>query len=72
MQKKIVITLPEKMRSALEDLTRQEGVDPDQVVVRAVEEFLFFRRLRLLRDRMIAKAQARRITSEQDVFSVVS
>ncbi len=70
MQETIVIRLPEGIRTALDDVTRQEGVEPIQVVNRAIEEYLFFRRLRLLQERMIAKAQAQGIKTEEEVFQV--
>ncbi len=72
MAARIVVTIPDKLESALEDAKRQEGVDSEQVVTRAVEEYLFYRRLRLLRDRMTAKAQAMGIASDKDVFDAVS
>jgi predicted DNA-binding protein len=54
MQETIAIRLPEKTRTALDDVTRQEGIEPVQVVNKAIEEYLFFRRLRLMQERMIA------------------
>jgi hypothetical protein len=72
MQEKITIALPEQTRNALDDVTRQDRVDVTQVVTRAIEEYLFFRRLRLLQDRMTSQARARGVLSEQDVFDTVS
>ena len=37
-----------------------------------IKEYLFFRRFRLLRERMVPKAQARGIYTDQDVFERVS
>ena len=72
MQKTITITLPKELRAALDDLTRREGIPPDQLIAEAVREYLFFRQLHLLRERMIAKAKAQGIHSDQDVFDRVS
>jgi metal-responsive CopG/Arc/MetJ family transcriptional regulator len=72
MQKKIMITLPEEVQSALDDLTRKEGISLDDLVGKAVSEYLFFRRLRLLREQMIIKARAQGIQTDQDVFDRVS
>lgn len=72
MQETISVNLPEDIRSALERALREEGISPEDLIGKAVDEYLFFRRLRLLRERMTAKARAQGIRSEQDVFDRVS
>ncbi len=72
MQATIKVTLPDETRLALDNLSRVEGTTPNQLITEALQEFLYFRKLRLLRDRFITKAQARGITSEQDILDNVS
>jgi hypothetical protein len=72
MAQSITVTLPTDVEQALIEVTRQEGVRPEEVVGRAVKEHLFLRRFRLLRDRMVAKAEDRRVLTDQDVFDHVS
>ena len=72
MQETITIALSKELRSALDEVRRKEGVAIDHLVSEAVKEYLFFRRLRSLRERMIAKAQARGIRTDQDIFDRVS
>jgi metal-responsive CopG/Arc/MetJ family transcriptional regulator len=72
MEDAITITLPTKIKLALDSVIQEEGVSPNELIRAALEEFLFFRRLRLLRERMIAKAQAQGINTDQDVFDLVS
>jgi metal-responsive CopG/Arc/MetJ family transcriptional regulator len=72
MPETITITLPEEIRLALDDVLQKEGISPNDLISEAIKEYLFFRRLRLLRERMIAKAQAQGIDAEQDVFERVS
>ena len=72
MQETITITLPEEIRSALDDLTHKEGLSPNEVIREAIKEYLFYRRLRLLRERMILKATEQGIKTDQDVFDRVS
>lgn len=43
-----------------------------QVIAQAVEEYVFFRRFRLLRDRMIPKAQTQGVRTDEDVFERVA
>lgn len=72
MEDVMTITLPTKVKSAFDSVIREEGVSPNELISAALEEFLFFRKLRSLRERMIAKAQAQGIYTDQDVFDLVS
>jgi predicted transcriptional regulator len=72
MVQPISVTLPADVKQALEDLARQEGVAPDEVIGRAVKQHLFLRQFRSMRERMSAKAQSRGVVTDQDVFDRVS
>jgi len=72
MQETITITLPEETKLVLDDVRRKEGLSLSELVSEAIKEYLFFRRFRLLRERMIPKAQAQGIYADQDVFERVS
>ena len=68
----ITVSLPEDIRSALDEMTRTEGIPADRLVGEALEEYIFVKRYRLLRDRLMSKAQAQGIRKDQDVFDLVS
>ncbi|MCG3158600.1 MAG: hypothetical protein DKINENOH_05244 [bacterium] len=51
---------------------RNEGITPSEFVSAALEEYLFVRRFRMLRERMIKQVQAQGICADQDVFDRVS
>jgi predicted transcriptional regulator len=72
MQATIQVTLPDETRLELDDLMRIERTSPNQIITEALQEYLYFRKLRLLRDKLIAKPQARGITSEQDILDSIS
>jgi len=72
MPKTVTLVLPEDIGTALDDVTPQEGLPASEVVTDAIKEYLFFRRLRLLRDSMTSQASARGIRTDQDVFDRVS
>ncbi len=72
MQETITVTLPDGMKPAIDEVTRQEGISPTELVTQALEEYLFFRRFRLLRERMTQKAQEQGILTDEDVFDRVS
>ena len=72
MQETIAITLPAEIRLALDEVTRKEDLLPSELIEEAIEEYLFFRRFRLLRERMIPQAQRQGIYTDQDTFDRVS
>ena len=71
MEDAMTIILPTKVKLALEDVIREEDISPSELISVALEEFLFFRKLRSLRERMIAKAQEQGIYTDQDVFKAI-
>jgi hypothetical protein len=72
MQATINITLPNEIRAALEDLIQKTGLSPEAAINEALREYVFFQRVRLLRERMSARAKKLGIQGEQDVFDLVS
>ncbi len=72
MQATINVSLSKEVRAALDDLTRKEGIQAEQVINEAVRQYLFFRRLTLLRERLSVEAQKMGINSEDDVFRLIS
>ncbi len=55
MSATITIELPEETRAALDEAVREEGVSPNKFVVMALTDYLFLRRFRNLRERMLAE-----------------
>lgn len=70
MNARITIELPEKIKTALDDAIREDGVSPNKFVVTALEDYLFVRRFRNLREVMIAESEA--AYNDKDVFDLVS
>jgi len=72
MQETITITLPAQIKPALDEVRQREGASLNELVTKAIEEYLFARQFRLLRERMVPKAQEQGIYTDQDVFERVS
>ncbi|HEY3320186.1 MAG TPA: CopG family transcriptional regulator [Planctomycetota bacterium] len=72
MAESITVTLPADLQQAVNELTHKEGISPDQFISRAVKEYVFLRRLGLLREKLSATAQAKGVVTDQDVFDRVS
>jgi len=72
MQETITFTLPRDVKLALDDVTRKEGISSSELISEAIKQYLFLRQFRLLRERMIPKAEAQGIRTDQDVLNRVS
>lgn len=72
MPETIVLTLPSKLQSAVNEVASQEGVLAQELINKALETYLFLRQFRLLSEKMTAKAVAQGIFTDQDVFDLVS
>jgi metal-responsive CopG/Arc/MetJ family transcriptional regulator len=68
----VTISLPQAVRRQLDRVAKEEGISRSDVLRQSLEDFLFVRRFRQLRQRMMAAAQAQGIFTDEDVFTRVS
>ena len=69
MSQMITITLPDETRSALDDAANEEGLSENALVEKALSDYLFIRRFRNLRERLMSQGKD---LTDQDVFDLVS
>jgi metal-responsive CopG/Arc/MetJ family transcriptional regulator len=72
MRETVTISLPAAVRREVDRIAKEDGVSRSDVLRQSLEEFLFVRRFRQLRQRMMAAAQADGIYTDEDVFTRVS
>ena len=72
MRNTITISVPEQMKSELEELSRADGVSRSDIVRESLRDYLFIRRFRSMRKSMVSKASTNGIYTDQDVFDRVS
>jgi len=72
MRETVTISLPQNVRRELDKVAKEEGISRSDVLRQSLEDFLFVRRFRQLRQRMMAAAQAQGIFTDEDVFNRVS
>ena len=72
MRDTVTISLPQAIRRELDRIAKKEGVSRSDILRQSLEDFLFVRRFRQLRQRMMAAAQAQGIYTDEDVFNRVS
>ena len=69
MSQMITITLPDETRTALDDAANEEGLSENALVEKALSDYLFIRRFRNLRERLISQGKD---LTDQNVFDLVS
>ena len=69
MSQMITISLPDETRTALDDAANEEGLSETALVEKALSAYLFIRRFRNLRKRLMSQGKD---LTDQDVFDVVS
>jgi predicted transcriptional regulator len=69
MNQMITISLPDETRTALDDAANEEGLSENALVEKAVSDYLFIRRFRNLRERLMSQGKD---LTDQDVFDLVS
>ena len=69
MSQMITITLPDETRSALDDAASEEGLSENALVEKALSDYLFIRRFRNLRERLMSQGKD---LTDRDVFDLVS
>jgi metal-responsive CopG/Arc/MetJ family transcriptional regulator len=72
MRDKITVSLPAEAREEVDAFAERHGLTRSDVVRDALREYLFFRRSRELRLRMMAEARAKRLFTDEDIFERIS
>ena len=72
MRQVITISLPEKIKKEVDSLIKEDGVTRSDIIRESLKDYIYFRKLNKLRNKMVIKAQKRGIFTDQDVFDIVS
>jgi hypothetical protein len=70
MSSNITVELPEPIGTALAEASREEGISQSELVTAALKDFLFIRKFRRLREKIIS--QSPETYTDEDVFDSVS
>ncbi len=72
MRQALTISLPEKTALEMDKFIKEEGNTRSHFIREAIQDYIYFRKLRKLRDKMTLKAQKNKIFTDEDVFKLVS
>lgn len=70
MSKTISVDLRDETKAALDEAAREEGLSQNELIDKALQDYLFIRRFRNLRERMVS--QAGKAFTDQEVFDLIS
>ncbi len=68
MRTTVTISLPKEVKDALDEASAEEGLSRSELIRDSLRDYLFLRRFRRLRARLLPKARARGIHTDEDVF----
>ncbi len=68
----ITISVPGELKDELDKLTKEEGISRSDVLRESLRDYIFLRKFRKLRARLIRRAEALGIFTDEDVFKLVS
>lgn len=66
------IQLEEKLKKQLENKATELKMNPDELVVKAIKDYLYIERVKQLRDTLQGKAEENGFTSEEDILQRIS
>lgn len=72
VRESISVSLPGALKKELDRFSKREGATRSDVIREALSEYMFVRRFRDLRRRMIPYAEAQGVVTDEDVFREVS
>jgi len=72
MRRVLSVSLPDKMAAELDAFAKATGRNKSDIVKESLGVFLWEARFKEAKRRLVKKARAAKVVSEEDVFSVVS
>lgn len=72
MRESVSISLPEDLKTALDEAVSEEGKTRSDLVREALQDYLFVRRFRRLRQELMPYGESKGVYTDEDVFKLVS
>jgi metal-responsive CopG/Arc/MetJ family transcriptional regulator len=72
MRSTLTISLPQNIKRDLDKAAREEGLARSDLVRESLRDYLYIRKFRSLRARLLSKLARRGGLTDEDVFDVVS
>ena len=66
----ITLELPVNVEAELAQATQEDGLTPNELIAKALNDYLFIRKFRRVREKM--QAQTPRVYTDEEIFEMVS
>ncbi len=71
MSATVTVSLSDELKRDLDEVAKEEGGTPSDIVRRSVADYVFFRRFNALCAELAAEARAKGIHTEEDVHKLI-
>jgi predicted transcriptional regulator len=66
------ISVPDQLKTELDAFAQERGIAPNDLARDAIEDYIYFWRIRELRARMTEEAKAQDLLTDEDIFERIS
>ncbi len=66
------VSVPDQLKTELDAFAQERGIAPNDLVRDAIEDYIYFWRIRELRARMTEEAKAQGLLTDEDIFERIS
>lgn len=72
MRQTLTISVPPVLKGEIDMLVKEDGSTRSDLIRESISDYIYFRKLKKIRDKMITKAQKIGVYTDEDVFDRVS
>lgn len=72
MRDTLTVSIPRELRRIIDKFCDGEGLSRSDLVRQSLQDFLFTRQFRGIRERLMSKAQQKGLFSDEDIFKRIS
>jgi len=72
MRKALTISITEELEKEINQLVKEENNSKSELIRRAIKDYIYFKKLKKLRETMMLKTDAQKVYTDEDIFKIVS
>ena len=68
----MTISITEELEKEINQLVKEENNSKSELIRRAIKDYIYFKKLKKLRETMMLKTDAQKVYTDEDIFKIVS
>jgi len=68
----LTISITEELEKEINQLVKEENNSKSELIRRAIKDYIYFKKLKNLREKMMLKTDAQKVYTDEDIFKIVS